>query len=178
MTTSNLTTTLSRDGYTTILWDATEQYSFVWFDAEMVSNLNPGVTYFRAKVDARAHIQVNDNSVNENPGPVDPVPGRYAVLTWDALDDIEVVEYQVFLDGRRVATRLPNAADYRYKTDWLESGAHVLDVYSVDEAGNLSPMESYPFDIGFEPNPVRGITLTDGSAPGNIDLVIIAPVGI
>jgi hypothetical protein len=178
MTTSNLTTTLSRDGYTTILWDATEINSYVYFDAEMVSNLNPGVTTYRAKVDPRVHIQVNDNAAATDPGPIDPVPARYGILTWDELSDPLVIQYQVFLDGRRVATRLPGGTDYAYKTDWLESGAHTLDVYSVDEAGNLSPMKSIPFDIESEPNPIQGLTITDGSAGGNIDLVIIAPAGI
>lgn len=181
MTTKNITITLSRDGYTTIAWVASELYSFVYFDAEMVSDLNPGVTTFRAKVDPRQHIQVNDNSTNEDPGPIDPVPARYAVITWDALDpesNPDVVGYRVYLDGKLVATRTPNAESYTYKTDWLESGAHTLDVYSLDDADNISQMQSLPFDIASEPNHIQCLTITNGSAGGNINIDIVAPEGI
>jgi hypothetical protein len=178
MTVKNLEQSVSSEGYLTLTWEGTEEFSFVYEDAKVVGVVTTSGRSWWGPYKRNAVYQVVDSATQSpTPAATDPQPPRYMTITWNAVPT--AARYAILLDGQSVGLYEHPSDTYTYTTPRLSSGAYTIKVLAYDSAGNVdNVVTSWPFKIDSPPNPIRGITLTNGTTPGDVSLEIIPPIGV
>lgn len=177
MTITNFSATRNQ-GTVVCNWTSSEDYSFLYQDAEVIASLPLGDTRWSGPYVTGAVYQAVD-SATSTPVPLalEPQPRRYIDISWVDLVVADVSSYEVYLDSRKVSTRTAGNGNYTYSTPRLDGGVHELYVLAVDNAGNrLATVSEFTYELEDQPNPVRSSILTQSGA-GNITLTLIEPSG-
>ena len=155
-------------------WDATQDFSFLYEDAEVIARLASGVTTWSGILTAGAVYQAQDSATaSPDPAPENPVPKRRITIFWDEIPDS--VRYEVTVNGS-IKGFTAGEASYTYKTPRLPSGLTTITVAAFDAAGNESAAGDFTYEIFDVPNPLQGLVLTQSGAT-NITATLVAPVG-
>ena len=175
MTVKNFTATIS-GGSVIMSWEASEAFSFVYQDAEIIARLGAGVRSLTTSYVPGAVYQVAD-SATSSPDPPLPynVPQRRITIEWAGNPD--VARYLLDISG---FTKSFTGGDpsYSFKTSRLNSGNYLIALTGFDFAGNQSDDSSkLTIIIDDVPPPVQGIVLTQPGGPGTITATITPPTG-
>ena len=177
MTITNFSARL--DGSTVICnWDATELYSWIYADAEMISELPKGVTAWSgAYVSGAVYQAVDSATPTPVPAQLEPMPPKYLRISWNEATDTDLAKYQINLNDGIVGFVDKGSASYIYRTPRLDSGVNTIAVIAIDKAGNkLSTVSELSYEIESVPPPVEGLVLSQSGA-GNLTIDITPPVG-
>lgn len=154
----------------TVTWEMTEDYAFVYADAEVIARLPMSVTTWTGRIANGAVVQVVDSSTaTPDPAATDPQPQRYVEVIWYPVDDLDIVAYHLYMNGVLQTTRDIGQTSYTFKTGRLLSGDYTFEAKAEDTSGNLSTVSTLPITIDEVPPPTLGLTLTQ-TVPGSGDI--------
>jgi len=133
-------------------WDSTQEFDgLVTLSATAVdASLNEGVSS-----DLTVEVQ-NTVLVEDVTAPTvvitNPVDGeavkRTVSINVDALDDVQVAEIQLMIDGEVVNSDITNSISYSWNTRKVASGIHVISAIATDTSGNVSQLAVVSVTIG------------------------------
>ena len=142
--------------------DMTAPYQFSWDSMQESDGL---VTLSATAVDASLNEGVSSDLTIEvqNTVPVEDVTAPTVVITnpvdgeavtrtvsinVDALDDVQVAEIQLMIDGEVVNSDITNSISYSWNTRKVASGIHVISAIATDTSGNVSQLAVVSVTIG------------------------------
>lgn len=177
MTITNFKATLN-GSVVTCSWDATDDYSFLYADAEMIKALPIGETSYSTSYVSGAIYQAVDSATSSPiPEQLEPVPPRYLQISWEESSETDLAKYEVVLNGSPVKYVNAGSSSYSYRTPRLDSGENTIVVIAIDAVGNkLSEVSTLSYEIESVPLPIQSLSLSQSGA-GNITATITPPDG-
>jgi len=168
MTVKNLITTVI--GSTVYLqWQSTEDYIFIFEDAEIVARLSGSISTYTLPYTNGAVYQVADSVTSTDPALPYNVPQRRCLVYWQGDSDVERYELHI---GQTITPYRGGETSYTHRTNRLGSGSYEIKLKAFDSAGNESDSTStMDLIIDDVPNRINGLSLSQSGA-GNITATV------